>query len=484
MARFKAQDSKGQSYMLSLNLDEQFSEYSIEKVISRFVEENVKEEDYEQYYKNDKKGQKAYSPKMLLKVILYGLSRGESMRKIGVEMNHHTGYMYLSRNTVVEHSTLSTFFIKSKKVVEELFKNLLCIMQEQRLIDLSMIEVDGTMCRANASKDKTGNMEDFEKMYRKFEKYSHGLVERVNDLEIKYSNGEIDEGDYDEEKKRIDRQESVYKNTMQKIKKLKKRVKKQGLENKESEEKADKGKKKKERRYNLTDDDSRLITKNKNRDGYQQGYNVQIGKSKNDVILHIESETGSDNTLLKKNIKEIEKRKREIGVEEGNIYLLDKGYFSSRDMNEYLEDDKVDLYMPIPDKSVNVDRLDRLKEEGGEYYLRVKDKWLILKKQKDKDAYRVRYKDEKTGKIKEESIVGSIVRKIKQWQRYVSKMDSERGKKIYNKRIGKEHNNHEFKNILNKSRLLRRGKEKVDFELLFSALAFNLRKYSRMLAMR
>jgi hypothetical protein len=75
MARFKPVE-KGQGFFISLMLEEQFDEYSLERFVSKFVDDALKLEEVSDQYKNDAFGQKAYNPKSLFKITLFAFAKG------------------------------------------------------------------------------------------------------------------------------------------------------------------------------------------------------------------------------------------------------------------------------------------------------------------------------------------------------------------------------------------------------------------------
>ena len=75
MPRFKAYDYR-QSLFIPLVLEDQLAAGTLEHAIHHLVEERLKESWFEELYRNDETGRPAYSPRLLLKVILFGYSRG------------------------------------------------------------------------------------------------------------------------------------------------------------------------------------------------------------------------------------------------------------------------------------------------------------------------------------------------------------------------------------------------------------------------
>ena len=75
MSRFKPYDYR-QDWMVSISFAAQLPEGSLEYAFHHLIEERLSEEWFESLYQNDEIGRPAYSPKLLLKVILLGYARG------------------------------------------------------------------------------------------------------------------------------------------------------------------------------------------------------------------------------------------------------------------------------------------------------------------------------------------------------------------------------------------------------------------------
>ena len=75
MAKFKKYDSS-QRIFLPVSLEEQLMPGTLEFAIHTLIENRLDMTVFNENYKNDETGRSAYSPKILLKVILLGYSRG------------------------------------------------------------------------------------------------------------------------------------------------------------------------------------------------------------------------------------------------------------------------------------------------------------------------------------------------------------------------------------------------------------------------
>jgi hypothetical protein len=328
------------------------------------------------------------------------------------------------------------------------------------LIDWDIIETDGTISSANASKRMTGNHADFMKKFETYDGFSKKLVDRIAYVAKKEAQGKMTQAEAQNERKKIERQEKVYTNTMDKIKEFDKEVK---------EGKADPDKK-----TNLTDPDSKLFIK-KMGNGFEQGYNVVTTVSGNDVILSIEAtDLYRESPILQTRVEQIEELKKNLNVTKQSAYLNDKGFFDSNLMADLIKSG-IDLYIPIPE---NVNKHELIKKDN-EIFLKYNEQLLRGRKRQKDNEYVFRIKINE--KIKEFTVSASFIEDFDLWNAYKEKMKSPDGIYMYNRRIGKEHNNQDLKSAQNMGRLFRRGKERINLEVILHGIGHNLRKLGKYL---
>lgn len=99
-------------------------------------------------------GRRGWDPRLLLSVWLYAYSRGEnSARAIAEEMSYEPGLMWLAGLGEINHDRLSEFRRNHQEALDELFGQLLAVMEAEGLVDLKQVMVDGTKIRAQAGAD-------------------------------------------------------------------------------------------------------------------------------------------------------------------------------------------------------------------------------------------------------------------------------------------------------------------------------------------
>lgn len=483
MARFKDVE-QDQGYFLTIYPENHFSENSIEKTIDRFIEEEVDIKIFEHHYKNDAIGQKAIHPKIKLKVIIYSFVNGiQSLRIMENMMRmNHVGYLFLTGNRVIDHSTLCKFINDFPGEIKWVFSRLLYLMHRMGMVDWSKVVIDGTKISSNASKEMTSNAGGFKKKMKRIEKLTEKILQRAKQLEEQEEEGKIDSSAIDAERKRIERQKNQYDRTVRKMKEYEKEV---------EEEKIDPDKK-----INLTDPESKLLN---DKEKYIQGYNVQAAYSNNDVLIDIEAvDSATDMNLTDKMIRQVDEVKKQNNVNCESAYLNDKGYFNPEQVANLIKDG-FDLYVApneyfykswvfTQEHQVELDGDDIIficangKRKKGRYYSE-KNQYRFEMSRKDCvgcDKKITCWKNLKeTNNSKKFTAAKSYVDDQKLWENYREKIESEQGKIIYNRRIGKEHNFRDLKALNGLRTIERRGRMKCNTIALLAGIAHNLKKYCK-----
>jgi transposase len=151
MSRFITADRET-AYLLPPSV----SEWLPERHLARFIVEVVDQLDLTELARQYAgRGSAAYSPAILLCLLIYGYATGIfSSRKIEQATYESVAFRYLAANTHPDHDTLATFRRRFLPQLEALFVQVLVLAQEMKLIKLGHIALDGTKIKANASKHK------------------------------------------------------------------------------------------------------------------------------------------------------------------------------------------------------------------------------------------------------------------------------------------------------------------------------------------
>ena len=321
-----------QIYLIPFNPFESFKPNSLEMTIHNIIEKYISIKPFLIHMNNKNIGQKAISPKILLKIIFYAYCNGIfSSRVIEEYLSNHLSFIFLADNNIIDHSTLCRFIIKYSKQIKQVFSKVLYICYKNRLVNLDMISIDGSKIRANAHSEWTGNKKEFMKLKERLEKRIEKLIERQRRIDKQESNP-----DYIIKcKDKIDRQKKKYESVISKIDKFMDEV--------------NEGEKTK---INLTDTDCR-VQKGENGKCFE-GYNAQVVANDKVIISYNISNHQSDRNELLPMMKLTEKRLKHLGITDTELreskILADAGYRNTDHIGK-LNSDGYNMYIRVNPKN-------------------------------------------------------------------------------------------------------------------------------------
>jgi len=499
MAKYKHYDYS-QNALIPVNLEEQLTSGTLEFAIHTLVD-RMDTSIFDHRYKNDETGRLAYDPRILLKIILLGYSRGIIYsRDIERACKENITFMALSCGQKPDHSTIATFVSSMKNEIKPLFNEVLLVCYEEGLLGGTFFAIDGCRVSSNASQEWSGKIRDLKRKKKKIEKKVEQLINQQ------------EKEDRRDDDKKGGGGSSGLSNREKQIEKLQKqaeRIKKFLNKNKKKT-----GKQGKEIQSNVTDNES---CKMRSSHGAIQGYNAQaLVDDKHQVIVHGEAFGESqDHSLITPMLDRAKGNIKDIGIEEdyfeGKILTADSNYHDSDNLKK-CEEEKIDAY--IPDKRF---RSRDPRFTSGKTSKSTKEGKFTLKDfeyNSDKDEYRCpnnkalkvrarkvvnnrviykRYiahkKDCSSCEIKFKcmrSVKGSKGRALSVPIGYTSdnlskamadKIDTEEGRKIYGQRIAIVEP--VFANITRNKRMNRltlRGKTKVNIQWMLYCMVHNIGK--------
>lgn len=324
MARCKYLNRK-QIEMICINLEDQILpgtfEYALDDIIDNHVDLSI----FDNKYKNDNKGAKAYPANAMLKIVLYSYSLGIiGSRPIEYQCKNNTIFMSLGCGITPDHSTIAAFICSMEEEAIEIFIKVLLFCDDLGLIGKEMFAVDGCKLPSNASKEMSGTFKDFEKKIEKTKRIVEKLVEKHKDIDDK------------ELKESLEKKIKKYNNKVLKFKKfMKDHEKKRGHRNRE-------------RKSNITDNESAKMFSSH---GFIQGYNgISIVDSKHQVVIYPEAfGTVGEVEVFKGTMNEAKKNAANAGISKdifkGKKLICDTGYFSEANC-KYIDDNNIDGYIP------------------------------------------------------------------------------------------------------------------------------------------
>jgi transposase len=162
MARYK--EASQDRVLVAISLEDQLIPGSFEFTLREVVDNRLNLSPFDQFYSNDKAGPKAYSPRALLKVVLYAYSKGLlSSRKIEAACRSNVLFMALAEEARPDHATLAAFVSSKGSLIKEVFVQVLAICAELDLIGMEQFALDGCKLSSNAAKEHSGTFAEYRK---------------------------------------------------------------------------------------------------------------------------------------------------------------------------------------------------------------------------------------------------------------------------------------------------------------------------------
>ena len=271
MRKFRECESRDQISLFPRSLEEYVNEEDSVRYIDTLVNEFDLSTIESKYSYN---GRPAYSPKVLVKLLVYGKIRGmSSSRELAIACKENVRFMYLVQNEQPDFRTISMFRKEHLSELGELLKQTVRVGIDSGIIKLEHVSVDGSKIRANASAKSFRDKEKLEELLEKLE------LSLSKDVEAEFE----DDGDDDGEPK--------LPKSLRGKEALKKRLKEALERDKE--------------RVSSTDVDANFM---KSKDGKHPCYNGQVAVDADShmVVGATVSTVGADSSELRGMLEEIE----------------------------------------------------------------------------------------------------------------------------------------------------------------------------------
>lgn len=311
-----------------------------------FVSDLVDDLDLSSIYAryDERRGFPPYEPCMMVKVLVYAYCIGRtSSRQIFKALQENVAFRVLAAGNQPDHRTLCRFRAQHAEALRGLFQQVLDMCKKEGLVPAKAVALDGTKVKANASLAKNRTKEQLDKELRDYVDKVFAEAERI-DKEEDELYGEENDGfslpahlrDRKARRERI--REGLRQMKEEEERKKAEEEKKLADRRKKEEEEASKGKEvrgrkpvRKEARpakRNTTDPDSRTMS---TRNGYVQGYNVQIAVDcSSQVIVACDVvQDGNDKRQLRRMLSLV----REGVGRLPERLLADAGYFSAKEVD-------------------------------------------------------------------------------------------------------------------------------------------------------
>jgi len=354
-----------QTFLMPPSLRDWLPEEHLAFFISDVVDELDLSAIYLPYEMADDRGQPAYHPRMMTKLLFYAYSVGvASSRKIEEKTYTDVAFRVLAAGQHPDHDTICEFRSRHLDALAELFVQVLLLCREAGLVKLGHVALDSTKVKANASKHKAMSYGRMCEAERELERQVRELLEEARQVDrqedSRYGKGK--RGDELPEELRF-RQ-----GRLKKIRQAKEALEGQAREQALAEGKIDEqgnpvppelgrrggrgrvrkdppGKPKPKDQRNFTDPDSRIM-KDTGTKAFVQAYNAQAAvDSQAQVIVAAEvTNEANDKQQVEAAVEQIEanlgQRPKELSA--------DAGYYSEDNVKTLL-DAGVEALIP-PDK--------------------------------------------------------------------------------------------------------------------------------------
>ncbi|MCL4286173.1 MAG: IS1182 family transposase [Thermoleophilia bacterium] len=248
---------------------------------------------FESSYSSDGTGRPAYSPQMMVALLLYAYASGErSSRAIERRCREDIAFRVVATGLAPDHATIARFRRRHADALIELFGAVLDLCRAAGLGRLGTIAIDGTKVRANASKERYASAGRIAEILAEAER-ADGAEDGLSADEEDALGGRGGLGDEAERRRRLAeaaRKLEAERKGSEASSSAGEPVKATSPRTEGSEAETNKGRgrraaKSRSGSINLTDPDSRVM---KTRGGYVQGYNAQVAVADDHLIVACE----------------------------------------------------------------------------------------------------------------------------------------------------------------------------------------------------
>jgi len=359
MARFKSGWNVDQGLLLPPSLREWLPEDHLAWLIMDAVDE-LDLDPLLDRYRSCGKGELAYDPRMMMRVLIYAYSTGVfSSRKIASQLRDSVAFRVLAGNQMPGHRSICRFRERHIDQFGQLFAQIVKTAAETGLVKIGTLAIDGSKLKANASKHKAMSYSRMKEEEVRLKREIDAIMKLAKDAD---ADEDVELGpDFrgDEIPEELQRRET----RLQRIREARARLEKRKAEEARAADDAKKAKAAEEGREppkerpaarrrpkgepkpkdqeNFTDPDSRIMKTSK---GFEQCYNAQIavdGESRLIVGALIDNCAADVRQLL----PTIEAAMENTGLP-ANQVLADAGY-RSEDNLEALESAEIDAYVSL-----------------------------------------------------------------------------------------------------------------------------------------
>lgn len=322
-----------QNTLLVINFEETIATDPFAFSLHTLIGNQIKLTAFDDYFKNDQGGRKAYDPAVLLKIILFCYSKGiKTSRDIEWHCQNNTVLRALCCDKVPHFTTIAHFISAYPEAIESVFESALLVCDQQGLLGHDLIAIDGCKISSNASKEHSGTIKELTRKRDRIQKHIRHCMDEHQRLD-----------------KRKTSERSNKEKLEKRLEKLNKHFEKIDEFLKSNAPRKGVGKQGKEVKSNITDNESAKLYGSK---GVQQGYNAVASVDKKHQII-VDAQAfgeGNENHTLQPILETIEERYADLGINDSiyksnTVITADTGFYSE-DNNEYMQAVGINGYVP------------------------------------------------------------------------------------------------------------------------------------------
>lgn len=341
--------------------------------LARFVIELADQLDLSEiygYYRQDGHGRPAHDPAMMTALVLYNYAVGvTSSRAIERRCEVDVACRVIAANRVPDHATIARFLIRHREVLQGLFFQVLGLCRRAGMVRVGTVAVDSTKLAANASVDQNRTLEGLREEARRIieEAIETDQLEdelygdcRGDELPDELADPRTRAGRIRELLEQADAEAEAVRGEVGEAKQVEAEIRagtrRRTVGRPRKTELTGQQRQRLERKYNLTDPDSRVV---RHRGMLMQGYNVQTVVGEGQIILAIDAgEQPVDQRQLLPAIQTLQGNLARVGIDEApSEVLADGGYWNAEQVSELQRQKLRVLVPPNPSKARAIDRL-------------------------------------------------------------------------------------------------------------------------------
>jgi transposase len=342
--------------------------------LARFVIEMVDQLDLSGvygYYRWDGRGRPAHDPAMMVGLVLYSYAIGvTSSRAIERRCVEDVAFRVISANRQPDHATIARFLVRHREALQGLFFDVLALCGRAGMVRVGTVAVDSTKLAANASADQNRTYEGLREEARRIIEEAIETDRREDELYGDKRGDELPEelADPGTRKARIKELLEQAKREREQIEAERAQVKARHDEHLARTGKRmaarpprptpskDQQRVLEQRKYNLTDPDSRIV---RHRGMLMQGYNVQTVVADGQIILSARASASPvDQGQLEPAVEHARANLARVGIHAPiDEVLADSGYWSIRQITSLQRRHPRVLVPPITGNAKTPERL-------------------------------------------------------------------------------------------------------------------------------